>query len=81
MNKDIHIFQPGDRFYYYDLGTKSKPGGMGTVIRKVFDGGDIIQLYVVTFDSNPDDERRISTQQMIPDYQQIRERKLNELGI
>jgi hypothetical protein len=68
---------------------------MGTVVEKVYDqnikGSNHnpylgenktvrLQLYAVQFDNSPG-INRIGNTQMIPDYQEVREQKLNDLGI
>ncbi len=93
MNEEkrgFNEFKPGDRFYYFDIKTNTKTDKSGTVILQVFDGrigSDhkggpvVIQIYSVVFDDEPNDDRRLGNSQMIPDYRELRDGKLNELGI
>ena len=81
---DYYYYKPGDRFYYFDLKNNCKTDKMGTVIKKVFDvdlNGVRLQLYDIEFDGDAVDSRRLGNSQMVPDYQELREHKLNELGI
>lgn len=73
-------FNSGDRFYYVDVRINKKTDKMGTVIKKVYEGEYLFPaVYSVYFDDNPTDERRIGELQMMPDYEKLREDKINQL--